>query len=443
MKKILIIDDEKAFRLLVHEELERNGWKVLEASDGETGLKIALQEKPLVVVCDLLMPRTNGFQVCRALRAQPSLFPNGKIIVTSSSAYDSDRINALQTGADEYLVKPVRPEQLLRILGSFQFGGANHSPARPPLSSASGGSGVRLRFWGVRGSIPTPGPSTVHYGGNTSCVELRADGQLIILDSGTGIRELGMSLAKEFGDNPIELSLLITHTHWDHIQGFPFFPVAYNPKNHIRVLAFEGARKSIEATLSSQMESPYFPISMKQMPGNITIEELKDKNFALGSVKVAAMFTNHPGICACFRIATSAGVVVYIPDNELLQRLRSTKAEPGEKTEAQAFARQRDQKLCEFIRGAEIVIMDCQYDCEEYPRFVGWGHSCVDDSVSLAVEAGVQRFYLFHHDPTHNDAKITSMVDGARALARRLGGTMEIDAAREGLEVILAPARAR
>jgi phosphoribosyl 1,2-cyclic phosphodiesterase/ActR/RegA family two-component response regulator len=441
MKKILLIDDEEMFRVMMHRELEDKGWKVLEASDGENGIKIALQEKPDVVVCDLLMPRTNGFQVCRTLRAKADLFPKTKIIVTTSSGYDSDRINALQAGADEYLLKPLKPGQLLKILETFKVDG-EAGPSGPAVATSSEDE-VRLRFWGVRGSIPTPGPSTVYYGGNTSCVEVRAHGQLMILDAGTGIRLLGLSLAEQFKDQPIELTLLITHTHWDHIQGFPFFPVAYNPKNTIRVLAFEGARKSLEATLSSQMESPYFPISMQQMPGNITIEELKDKQFVVGPVKVEAMFTNHPGICACYKLNTRAGAIVYIPDNELLQRLRASKAETtAEKREAEEFARARDQKLCDFIRGAEVVMMDCQYDCNEYPRYVGWGHSCVDDSVALAVEAGVKQFFLFHHDPTHNDRKIAEMVEEARALAARLGGKFPIDAAREGLEIVLkAPAK--
>jgi len=439
MKKILLIDDEQVFRVLLQSELEKNGWKVFEAGDGEAGLKIALQEKPQVVVCDLLMPRTNGYQVVRALRAQPDLFP-GKIIVTSSSGYDSDRRNALQSGADEYLVKPVKPSQLLKVLETFKFDEVAHDRSAD-TSMMTAGQGVRFKFWGVRGSIPTPGPKTVYYGGNTSCVEVRADGELIILDAGTGIRTLGLSLADEFKDQPISLTLLITHTHWDHIQGFPFFPVAYNPKNNIRVLAFEGMRKSLEATLSSQMESPYFPISMQQMPGNIMIEELKDKHFQVGSVKVEATFTNHPGITACYKLTTRGGVIVYVPDNELLQRLRSSKATSDEKKDAENFARERDHRLAEFIRGADIVMMDCQYDCDEYPKYVGWGHSCVDDSIALAVEAGVKHFYLFHHDPTHDDSKVTAMVENARALAARLGGNLEIDAAREGLEVVLRPAR--
>src|SRR5437868_5796632 len=130
-----------------------------------------------------------------------------------------------------------------------------------------------LRFWGVRGSIPTPGPSTVHYGGNTSCVELRVDGQIIILDAGTGIRELGLSLEREFEERPIDLSVLITHTHWDHIQGFPFFPPAYNSKNSIRVMAVEGARKHLENSLFTQMESAYFPVGLQEMPSSIAIDE--------------------------------------------------------------------------------------------------------------------------------------------------------------------------
>src|SRR5262249_18474851 len=149
-----------------------------------------------------------------------------------------------------------------------------------------------LRFWGVRGSIPTPGPLTVHFGGNTSCVEVRADGEIIVLDAGSGIRGLGLALAKEFADQPIRTTLLISHTHWDHIQGFPFFVPAYNPENKVRIIGYEGSRKGLVGSLSTQMESPYFPVSMRQMPSNLDVTEMKELEFAIGRVKVQAAFAN-------------------------------------------------------------------------------------------------------------------------------------------------------
>src|SRR5205814_429419 len=168
------------------------------------------------------------------------------------------------------------------------------APAVEPAPKQVSDQTTVVKFWGVRGSIPTPGQTTVFFGGNTSCVEVRADGEIIILDAGSGIRPLGEALAAEFGGQPIELTLLITHTHWDHIQGFPFFMPAYEARNRVHILGYEGARAGLAATLAGQMESPYFPIALKQMPGNIVIEELKDMTFNVGKIRVDACFSNHP-----------------------------------------------------------------------------------------------------------------------------------------------------
>ena len=170
------------------------------------------------------------------------------------------------------------------------------------------GSGCRVKFWGVRGSIPTPGPSTVYYGGNTSCVEVRADGQILILDAGTGIRGLGLALAAEFKKKPMDITVLISHTHWDHIQGFPFFSPAYDPNNKVRILGYEGARVGLATTLAGQMESPYFPIALQEMPGNILIEELKDLNFSLGEHPATAWLDEPPGIAVGYRLVDRAGL---------------------------------------------------------------------------------------------------------------------------------------
>ena len=432
MKTVVLIDDEHGFRRLLTSLLSVHGWEVFEAQDGEEGIALALQKRPDVVMCDLLMPRCNGFQVCRTLRAQLGPLSNTKIVVTTGSAYATDRLNAFEAGADEYITKPIRADDLVAMLERITTGTA--APAdgdmEKPLLDPQAGTSVR--FWGVRGSIPTPGTGTLFYGGNTSCVEIRADGELIILDAGTGIRPLGLSLQQEFGSKPFRVTILISHTHWDHIQGFPFFVPAYYPSNEVHLMAFEGARRGLEATLASQMESPYFPISMQQMPGHLAIQELRDLDFKVGSLPVHATFMNHPGICVGYRLNTRSGAVVYMPDNELLPRNSGSGS-----TEAGTFMEERDQRLLDFLRDAEIAIMDAQYDLAEYASHAGWGHSCVDDVVDLAIRANVRRLFLFHHDPDHPDSKIAQMLAHARSLAASRQSLISIEAAREGLEVRL------
>jgi phosphoribosyl 1,2-cyclic phosphodiesterase/CheY-like chemotaxis protein len=434
MKAVLLIDDDNEMRPMIAALLERNGWSVLEAEDGEAGLSLAREHKPEIIVCDLLMPRCNGFQVCRAIRSNPELSET-KIVMISGRGYSTDKLNALEAGADEYLIKPISPSELreaLRKVTSEDFPTEiKERPPRPMPASQVNGPAL-VRFWGVRGSIATPGAGTVFYGGNTTCVEVRADGELIVLDAGTGIRPLGMALAKEFGGKPLHLTLLLTHTHWDHIQGFPFFLPAYNPKNNVRILGYEGARQGLAVTLGTQMESPYFPVGLKELPGNIQIEELRDMEFTVGSVQVQAMFVNHPGICVGYRLNTSAGSVVFIPDNEPFHPMHSEPGTADAKT--LEFAEQQDKKLVEFIRNADVLIMDAQYDREEYEQRVGWGHACVDDVATLATRAGVKQLFLFHHDPAHDDERVSRMLGHARQL---VGNGTLVEAAREGLEVVL------
>lgn len=435
MKTVLLIDDDEAFRSILTELLRASGWNVLQSEDGESGLRIALEEKPEIVICDLLMPRCNGFQFCRALNARRSFLPNTKIVVSSGSGYAIDRINALESGADEFVTKPIRAEELLTLLDNLSGSEMPSAPELSPSEVAPEGT-TTIRFWGVRGSVPAPGPETVFYGGNTSCVEVRADGELIILDAGTGIRQLGRKLQDEFGERALRMTVLISHTHWDHIQGFPFFSPAYDARNQVKILGFEGPRKGIEATLAIQMESPYFPISMQEMPGNIEFQELKALEFEIGKVKVCAAFMNHPGVCVGYKLLTQAGAVAYFPDNELFGRLKSAAA-AHQGQEHTDFARKQDIKLQEFIAGVDVVIADAQYDAQEYAAHVGWGHSCVDDVVDLAMAAKVKRLFLFHHDPDHSDTQIAHMLASARKQVTDAGSPLMVEAAREGMEIEL------
>jgi phosphoribosyl 1,2-cyclic phosphodiesterase len=270
----------------------------------------------------------------------------------------------------------------------------------------------------VRGSIPTPGPGTVRYGGNTSCVEVRCGEEIIILDAGTGLRPLGLSLLAEFKDKPVNLTLLITHTHWDHIQGLPFFAPIYNPRCRLRILGCQGSRESLLQALTGQMESTYFPVPFAKLPSNIEIEELKDFSFDIGPVLVRAQRANHPGLCVGYRLFSPDGRVAYFPDTE--PRLGGD-----------------DRDMIEFIRDADVLILDSQYDRAEYKKHIGWGHGCVDDSVALALTAGVKKLCLFHHDSDHNDKKIDSFQKYARQLVAKAKGRLKVDAAREGMTIQL------
>jgi phosphoribosyl 1,2-cyclic phosphodiesterase/CheY-like chemotaxis protein len=436
MKTVLIIDDDTQYRRLMAEILQAHGWRIFEASEGEAGLDDMRKHRPDVVLCDLLMPRCNGFQVCRAIRANPAL-RHTKIVVTTGRDFEADRTAARDAGADEYLTKPVPPQRLIAVLE--RLGTGLSVVACKTMAGTGPTAPARVKFWGVRGSIPSPGPGTVHFGGNTACVEVRAGGEIIILDAGTGLRALGRALTDEFGDQPLHLTLLLTHTHWDHIQGLPFFRPVYQPQSRLRILGYEGARKSLVNVLSSQMESPYFPVLFDELPGNIQIEELKDLEFQVGAVRVKAWFANHPGICVGYRIFTDEGSVAFFPDNE--PHTRSHQPATGQTSDTQAtlaYAQEQEQRTVEFLRGADVLILDAQYDAEEYQEHIGWGHGCVDFAVSLALKAEVKRLFLFHHDPEHDDAKVETMLAHARQLVANTGAALYVDAAREGLVAELA-----
>jgi CheY-like chemotaxis protein/phosphoribosyl 1,2-cyclic phosphodiesterase len=445
MKTVLIIDDDPCYRRFMGDVLQPHGWRVLEAEQGEAGLEEIRRHRPDVVLCDLLMPRCNGFQVCRSIRADPAI-KDTKIIITSGRNFEADRKSAVQAGANEFLTKPVQPDEILKAIEAVMAGSnttpLTRKPVAPPQQPAmpnrEAASPAHLKFWGVRGSIPSPGAGTIRFGGNTSCIEVRAGGEIIILDAGTGLRPLGRALMAEFKERPFNLTLLLTHTHWDHIQGLPFFQPIYEPQCRLRILGYEGARRGLVNILSGQMESPYFPVLFDELPGNVQIEELKDLEFKVGNVRVQTWFANHPGICVGYRIMTNDGSLAFFPDNEPYTQLHRPPTKTTAAPAAQDYIRAEEEKMIAFIRDVDALILDSQFDAEEYQSHVGWGHGCVDDAVALALKAGVKRLFLFHHDPDHDDAKVESLVVHARKLVKRQKGSLEVDAAREGAVAELA-----
>jgi CheY-like chemotaxis protein/phosphoribosyl 1,2-cyclic phosphodiesterase len=297
---------------------------------------------------------------------------------------------------------------------------------------------MRIRFWGTRGSLAKPGPTTVRYGGNTSCVEVRtADGTLIMLDCGTGAHGLGQVLAAE-GPQPVHGHLLITHTHWDHIQGFPFFAPLFVPSNVWDIYAPGGLGKRLEETLAGQMEYAYFPVTLEQLGATIRYHDLVEGAFDVGDAHVLARYLNHPGLTLGYRLQAGGAVVIYATDHE-------PHADPQPEAPSESGAgfhvlpvHREDQGHIEFLRGADLVIHDAQYTASEYPQKVGWGHSPMEYAVDVALAAGVKQLALFHHDPTHDDDTLDRLVEVCRRRVAACRGALAVFAAAEGLVIELS-----
>jgi phosphoribosyl 1,2-cyclic phosphodiesterase len=301
---------------------------------------------------------------------------------------------------------------------------------------------ARIKFWGTRGSIAVPGPETLRYGGNTTCVELRADGEIIVLDAGSGIRPLGIAMEREFQARPIKLSLLITHAHWDHIQGFPFFKPAYDSKNEIRIFGFDGAGATLREIMTEPMKAPFFPITMRELSARMDINKLNEMKFSLGKLDIHVAFVNHPGVCAGYRIFTSGGSVAFLPDHEPYEYfLHAARGKQLSPERAKEIAAEQHAALVQFLRGSDILILDSQYTDQEYKTHIGWGHGSISSAVSLALEAEVHTLLLFHHDPSHDDETVDTMVASARELAIQSGGHLEIAGAQQGSEILLQAKR--
>ena len=284
---------------------------------------------------------------------------------------------------------------------------------------------VFVKFWGTRGSIPTPASWTRVYGGNTPCVEVRFPDAVFICDAGSGIRELGKDLLTR-QPPPAELHLLITHTHWDHIQGFPFFAPVYLQTMPIHVYGQQPNDDTTYRLLSGQMSSSYFPVSFKDLGGSIVADHLLAGGMDIAGVRVRSFPLNHPGGCVGYSFEKDGRKVVYATDNEL-------ELQPGElfpALDGTGPLRVLPEDLLHVAHNADMLIMDAQYDDKEYATRRKWGHSSCLSVTDLAIQANVRNLALFHHDPESTDRSIDEKVQSCRRRAQRHGARLTISAAR-------------
>jgi CheY-like chemotaxis protein/phosphoribosyl 1,2-cyclic phosphodiesterase len=290
---------------------------------------------------------------------------------------------------------------------------------------------MNVRFWGTRGSMAKPGPTTLRYGGNTSCVEARSvDGTLVVLDCGTGAHGLGQALMAA-GQPACNGHLMITHTHWDHIQGFPFFAPLFVPGNTWDIYAPGALGQQLERTLAGQMEYNYFPVTLAQLGATTRYHDLVEGHFAVGGVRVVTRYLNHPALTLGYRLESGGVVLAYSVDHE------PHAPNPVARRAGEPPMHAEDRRHVEFLADADLVIHDAQYTLEEYPQKTGWGHTPAEWAVDYAVAAGVKRLALFHHDPLRSDDAIDRLVEACRCRASAAGSPLDVFAAAEGQELHL------
>ena len=283
---------------------------------------------------------------------------------------------------------------------------------------------MQVKFFGTRGSLPVPGPSTVRYGGNTSCTAVRSSGgTVVILDMGTGAFGLGQQLAAS--GKPVKGHVLISHTHWDHIQGLPFFAPFFRYGNEWDVYAPRGLGQSLRETLSGQMQYTYFPLELEQLGATIRYHDLVEGTLMLEDIEVEAQYLNHPALTLGYRLKTDGATLVYALDHEPFTTSLASGSGPLEGA---------DRRHAEFLAEADLVIHDAQYRAEEFALKIGWGHSTVEYAIHVARAAGVKRLALAHHDPSRSDEAIDALVRHYRSREDKV----DVLAAAEDLELELS-----
>ncbi|MBF0271251.1 MAG: response regulator [Magnetococcales bacterium] len=398
----LTVDDDSSTLLLIRTLLEKAGYRVVEENVGMHVLSRIEQERPDLILLDIMMPGIDGLQLCRSIRARRE-FDHCKVVMVTAKPYEYDRQRAIQFGADAYFIKPIDPAAFLEGLERV-FEDA-----------------MQLRFWGVRGTLPVPGPDSLRYGGNTNCITLHlTKGPMFVFDAGSGIRNLSDHLlaARKF---PISAKFLISHPHWDHINGLPFFVPLYIKGNEFEICCANQNGISTRKMISDQMDGVYFPIKIKELSARVYFRDLQEERWEVGhGATISTMLLNHPGVCLGYRVDYGGRKVAYIADQEL--------PPPGHPHHNPAY----EQKLIRFVEQADVLIMDATFSDAEYRQQEGWGHSGVKQATDLAHRAGVKIFCLHHHHPDQTDDHIDAKLEEAHQHLRSLGSSTRAMVPAEG-----------
>ena len=387
--RIHVVDDDSSTLLAVKFLREDFKAEVKTSSSSKEALVEIIEDRPDLVILDLMMPGLDGLDMCRLLRQEPGL-KDLKIIIFSGKVYEHDRQRAMSFGADGYITKPLIDESFIEKVQDI----VNEK--------------IELTYWGVRGTLPVPGEKSLKYGGNTICASIQfPKDNLMILDAGTGIKQLSDHLLSQ-GANGLHAKILISHPHWDHINALPFFAPLYIQGNEFEIFGASHGHISMRELISDQMDGVYFPIRIKEFAARTYFRDLKEEEFKLNDITVKTMLLSHPGTCLGYRFEYKNRSICYITDNELFP-------EGTKEHNANYWG-----KLTDFIHATDILITDATYTDEEYAMKSQWGHSAISQVVKLAHGAEVKELHLIHHDPDQSDDDIDSKLASAEKLLKEL-----------------------
>lgn len=401
-----LIDDDEDILALAASLLRDAGHDVCTHTDADRALAAILADPPDCVLTDLMMAGTDGHEFCHRLRTHPEL-ADTRIVVMSSKGYRADQDRAMALGANRYLRKPIDPalfvDQIVSVIEDR----------------------IAVTFWGVRGTLPVPGEGSLRYGGNTNCVSLGfADGTLFIFDAGTGIKRLSDEWVAR-GRPHLDCHIFISHPHWDHINALPFFGPLYQAGHRICVCGAQHGGTRMQDLISAQMDGVYFPITARDFAADVRYRSLHEESLEVGPAHVDTMLLNHPGACLGYRVRRGGRTFCYITDNELYPK--------GDPNHDPAYF----NKLADFVRGADLLVIDTTYSDAEYRLHRDWGHSPVGEVARLADAARVKTLCLYHHDPDQDDDAIDGKLQDAWNTMAELGSETRVVAPMENGRVWL------
>lgn len=445
IRRILIADPSPVIadtiRNALCQDQNAHTYEIHVVTNGKECIELAASSHPPdLILLDLTLPLMHGIEILKRLKSSPHTANIG-VIISTWRALIQDYQAVIECGADYYLIKPFSQGTISKLVESYFAG--TLEPAAFPLLGIKGlseqdfytpshsNTSSYIKFWGTRGSTPVSGIEYLVFGGNTPCLEISDPDSLIIIDAGVGIRPLGQEVLKS---RYKEIHLIIGHTHWDHILGFPFFNPVYSSKYTIHIYSARGFGKTIEDLFKGMLDRDYFPVKLDEMQAKFIFHELQDnKPLVIGNTKIYYTYASHPGATLCFKIETNNRTIGYASDNEVLVGYHG---HPNQIDSGHPLLFPY-RELINFFTGCETLIHEAQYFPLEYRYKVGWGHSSISNAAVILKHCHVNNWIVTHHDPSHTDEILRRKIQMHQDVLNDCNHTCSVRMAYDGLVIPL------